>query len=347
MDFDQITLEWEATPTLEFFEASYRIAGLTLAVRSDDRPTLSELATLLGPADRPAPLSGESIPLRALVRARGGRSEFGYLRFEAGGDDVSTPEDFVVAQDSREFPFVVLDSVSAGWTQVAFRGDTAPVFLLRGEHCLFRLAAGWRTAVTLFLYHRLMRARRDAIFFHASSVGIDGRGIFFVGPRASGKSTTALALAARGHAFLGDNTACYLPATGEIVPFRRAVGIRPGPRSAAVTQVLSRAGRDPDRDGWLRLDADVLVEASEPPPIPLGAVVFLDGFAPEPSLTRVAPSREELAMLQPIVGSLVNAAPTRRVFEMARLLSRVEVYRLRPGDPDATATLLEEVFRRP
>jgi hypothetical protein len=59
------------------------------------------------------------------------------------------------------------------------------------------------------------------------------------------------------------------------------------------------------------------------------------------------PSREELAMLQPIIGSLVNASPTQRVFEMARLLSRVEVYRLRPGDPDATATLLEEVFRRP
>jgi hypothetical protein len=230
---------------------------------------------------------------------------------------------------------------------VAFRGDTAPVFLLRGQDCLFRLVPDWRTTVTLLLYHRLMRARRDAIFFHASSVGIDGRGILFVGPRASGKSTTALALAARGHAFLGDNTACYLPATGEILPFRRAVGIRPGPRSEAVTQVLARAGRDPDREGWLRLDADALVETPEPPPTPLGAVVFLGRFAPKPHLVRVEPSREEVAMLQPIIGSLVNASPTRRVFEMARLLSRVEVYRLRPGDPDATATLLEEVFRRP
>jgi hypothetical protein len=348
VEFDRIALEWEVTPTLAVFEAAYHVAGVTLAVRSDDRGALDELTILLGPPDRPSTHSDASVPLRAIIRAHGGPPEFGYLRCEVdGAADVSSPDDFVLAQESRDFPFRVLQSGSHAWTAVAFRGETTPTFVLREGRCLFRLTQEWRTVVTLLLYHRLMRARSDAIFFHASSVGIDGRGVIFVGPRASGKSTTALALAARGHAFLGDNTACYLPATGEILPFRRAVGVRPGPRAQAVTQALARAGRDPERDGWLRLDADALVGSAEPPPTPLSAVVFLAGFAPEPRLVRVEPSREEVAMLQPIVGSLVNAAPTRRVFEMALLLSRVQVYRLTPGDPDATAMLLEEAFRHP
>src|SRR5256885_5521510 len=47
--------------------------------------------------------------------------------------------------------------------------------------------------------------------------------------------------------------------------------------------------------------------------------------------------RLELAELQPIVGSLVNASAVRRVFEMTRMLSRARVFRLSPGgSPEAT-----------
>ena len=63
-----------------------------------------------------------------------------------------------------------------------------------------------------------------------------------VGPKGAGKSTLALALAARGHALLGDEHACYLPATGELLPFRRPVGIKPGPRAAAVESALLAPG---------------------------------------------------------------------------------------------------------
>jgi len=207
----------------------------------------------------------------------------------------------------------------------------------------------WRTAVALFVFNRLLRLRRDAIFFHASSVAIGDKGVLFVGPTGHGKSTTALALAARGHALLGDDTACYLPATGMLLPCRRSVGIRPGPRARAVERAITAAGGDlaAERDQALRVDIDALMDVPPARPVPLSAVVFLAGFLPEPRLLDVRPTRREVGQLQPVVGSLVNAPPARRVFEMARLLSRVAVYRLHPGDPDETAALLEGALGRP
>ena len=71
MEFDRIALEWEATPTLVLFEAAYRVAGVTLTVRSDDQGALDDLAILLGPPDRRPSHSSQSVPLRALIRAHG------------------------------------------------------------------------------------------------------------------------------------------------------------------------------------------------------------------------------------------------------------------------------------
>jgi hypothetical protein len=87
-----------------------------------------------------------------------------------------------------------------------------------------------------------------------------------------------------------------------------------------------------------------LLPAAPAGPVPLRAVVFLRGFAATPRLERIQPGRDEVAALQPFTGSLVNAPATRRVFEMIRLLSAVAVYGLNPGEPDATAARLEEVF---
>jgi hypothetical protein len=229
---------------------------------------------------------------------------------------------------------------------LAFRGDVEPIFSLKGSDCIFRLVPAWRTAVALLVFNRLLRLRRDAIFFHASSVALGRKGVLFVGPKGHGKSTTALALAARGHAFLGDDTACYLPVTGELLPCRRSVGIRPGPRADAIDRALVRAGRnvDDEPDRVLRIDVEALMTTTPAEPAVLGAVVFLDSFAATPQLTRREPTRREIAQLQPVVGSLVNAPPTRRVFEMAHLLSRVAVYRLNPGAPDETAAMLEQTL---
>lgn len=271
---------------------------------------------------------------------------FGDVTLEADDESVLSSADFLLGFGAPEFPFALL-APAHPWTHVALAGESEPFFSLNGRNCRVRLAPDWRKAVALLLLHRLMRVRRDAIFFHASSVALAGRGVLLVGPKGAGKSTLALALAARGHGLLGDEHACYRPASREILPFRRPLGIKPGPRAAAVEGALRRLGRSPERDGMMRIDAETLFpeSQSEPVPIPLAAVIFLNGFAADPKLTRLDPGREELGRLQPVGSSLVNADRTARVFQMTQMLAGTRVFGLIAGDPDATATQIEEAVR--
>jgi hypothetical protein len=167
----------------------------------------------------------------------------------------------------------------------------------------------------------------------------------FVGPKSAGKSTTALALAARGHNFLSDEIAAYLPGTGELIAFRRAVGIKPGPRASAVERGLTADCRTRIiRDGFARLNIESIFAVGPPQNVPLRRIVFLRGFAARPSLERISPGRAEVAGLQPLLSSFLDTSHSRRVFELTRLLSKAKCYQLHPGDPDATADYLEKAF---
>ena len=123
--------------------------------------------------------------------------------------------------------------------------------------------------------------------------------------------------------------------------------LSPGPRARAVQDALARAGRDPERDGMMRLPAEDLLLAPPPDSVPLRAVVFLRGRGDSPRLERVEPGREDLAALQPAGSSFANAASTQRVFQLVRMLSRADVFHLRSGDPDETASVLESALGRP
>jgi hypothetical protein len=251
------------------------------------------------------------------------------------------PADLRLAAGSPDFPFDLLES-SGARIVLARRGEREPALTVDGRRCEFALAPGWARAVALLLLQRLMRCRADAIFFHAGSAAVRGRGTLVVGPKGAGKSTLVMALALRGHALLGDENACYLPATGEIVPFLRPIGIKPGPRSAALDAALTRMGRVPERDGMMRRAVEDLPVTAAAAPAPLAAVVFLTGFSAAARLRVVAPGRVDVGRLQPVGSSMVNAPAARRVLQMARLLAQSRVYELSPGAPDETAAVLEE-----
>jgi hypothetical protein len=188
--------------------------------------------------------------------------------------------------------------------------------------------------------------RSDVIFFHASALGIFGEGTVFVGPSGGGKSTTAMALAARGHNFLSDEVGAYVPETGELIPFRRPVGIKPGPRPTAVERGLpASAAALIERDGFYRVDVDAIFATEPPQALPLRRIVFLRGFAARPCLERIKPGRGEIVELQPLMSSFLNQSHSRRIFELTRLLATAKVYQLHPGDPDETALYLEEAFK--
>lgn len=255
--------------------------------------------------------------------------------------------------DGAEFAFTTSDDAGHfvqledqdGWSCLAFRGEDEPMYAFRERDCLFRLVPEWRKAVVLLILYRLLRLRADAIFLHAATVGINGAGAIFIGPKGAGKSTTALALTARGHSLLSDEFAGWVPATGELVPFLRPVGIKPGIRARRIDNALTpELHRRIERDGFARVGIETLVPVTTPQPLPLRRVIFLAPFEETPRLERIEPGRHDVAMLQPILSSFINASHRQRIFELVRMLSSTRVYRLHPGLPDATADHLQEVF---
>jgi hypothetical protein len=242
--------------------------------------------------------------------------------------------------------FKLLPTLDRGWTGVAFRDQDVPMFAWRGRDCIFHLGPRWRLSIVWLLHWRLLRSRPDIIFFHASALGMFGEGTIFVGPSGGGKSTISMALAARGHNFLSDEVGAYAPDTGQLFPFRRPVGIKPGPRAVAVERGLpARANARIESEGFFRVDLDAIFQTEPPQVAPLRRIVFLRGFCKTPRLERIKPARKELIELQPLLSSFLNASHSRRVFELTRLLATAKVYQLHLGSPDETAIYLEEAFR--
>jgi hypothetical protein len=320
------------------------MADRRIAVECDDRPFFSDFFAMFGGADPvPAPLPTAAdihLDVRAHVHPK-----FGWFRMSESNDLPVDAHEFSFALEADRGTFELLPVKEPGWRCLAFRGSDSPVLAFRGREGLFALSPQWRASILWYLFWRLLRLRSDAIFFHASALGIFGEGTIFVGPKGAGKSTTSLALAARGHNFLSDEIAGYLPASGELMPFRRPVGIKPGPRAAAVERgLVPGAAARIERDGFMRVDVEALFAVEPPRPVPLRRIVFLRGFAARPLLERITPGRGQIVELQPLMSSFLNASHGRRIFELTRLLSTAKVYQLHPGDPDATSIYLEEAF---
>lgn len=317
------------------------LLGVTMEVRSEDAPFLEEFVSIFGGRE-PPPASPRG-RLSVHLEKESDREDYGRLRIS--GDGLSDPAGFLLGFSSPTVPLRLLDSPEAGSVALALASDPDPVFLFRAQECLFRKVPRWRRIVSHFLFLRMLRLRSDALFFHAASVEIAGRGALLIGPKGTGKSTLALALAARGHGFLGDETACYVPASGELLPFRRPVGIKPGPASAIVRDALARLRPAPDEEGLVRVPIESLLPVPPAVAAPLTALVFLSGFGSTAELVPTRAGRDELACLQPIASALTNVPATQRVFEMVRLVSSLACFRLVAADPDETARLLEKELR--
>jgi len=330
----------------KMYAATAKMAGLRITVESDDRDLFDDFYVAFG---GPEPKEGR-IDIRSDVHVEvraGLQPGFGWFCISGANDLVVDGREFSFAIDRKQGPYEALAVDEPGWTAFGFRDTGKLAFAFRDRECLFTLGPYWRRSFIWFLFWRFLRTRSDAIFFHASALGIFGEGTIFAGPPGNGKSTTAVALAARGHNFLSDEVACYLPATGELLPYRRPVGFKPGPRAAAARDSPHRpTPRQVARDGVLRIEIETLFPVEPAQAWPLRRVVFLRGFAEKPLLERIEPGRAEIVELQPLMSSFLNAPHSQRVFELTRLLSTSKVYKLHLGEPDETAAYIEEALGR-
>jgi len=88
----------------------------------------------------------------------------------------------------------------------------------------------------LFLLESIMDRIGKSLVLHGGAVAHGDEGIIVAGPAFAGKSTLVLELVKRGHTFLSDDAAPIDRATGRLLPFPRAVGIRKGPSSPALPE---------------------------------------------------------------------------------------------------------------
>jgi hypothetical protein len=238
-----------------------------------------------------------------------------------------------------------------GWRTLATRAKPEqPVIAMQGPRALVDRDQAWQPLVANLAVNRVLRLQRDLVFFHAASVRVAGRGLILMGPKASGKTTTSLTLASRGHPFLGDEVAAVRPADLALLPFRRAASIRAGMRADRVTRRLDD-GAYPSEvfpDGSARVlanVADLFPEARVEEASPLRAAFFLSGFEPRPRAEPFEFGREHFALLTPIASSLWKVPIGFRMLQLSRLMLGLRCYHLHPGRPEETADLIETLAK--
>jgi hypothetical protein len=172
---------------------------------------------------------------------------------------------------------------------------------------------------------------------HASAVAIGGRALALCGPAGAGKSTTAAALAGRGHRLVADDVLALREEGGRIAAQPAYPHLRLWPD---VVAPLFGTGAElpPLTPNWdkrlLRLDA-----AFHPDPLPVGAVYLLDAREGDVRAPRLEPMRGAEAVLALVANAYAGwfparTAQARELETLGRLARTVPVVRVTPAaDP--------------
>ena len=237
-----------------------------------------------------------------------------------------------------------------GWRTISINDSSAKPFIaMRGLRAIVDLGQVWQPFVANYAVSRVLRLQPQLLFFHAGSIGINGRGLMVTGPKNSGKTTTSMTLASRGHSFLGDEMAAVDKRSGAMFPFRRAVSIRAGPRSNRVDDQMSKRDFRSERfpDGGERVLANVgeMFPDAAAAAATLTSIFFLRSFAAKPVASPFPFGVEHFHMLSPLTCSMWGVPAVTRMMDLARLAGRAKCYFLDLGEPDDTADLIEQIVR--
>jgi hypothetical protein len=325
---------------------AYRLGDGVLELECEDAPLGDRLRNTYAEC-RVRP--GEDPPgprVRCLVRSADGPAVLVGFEDPAPLDTIRFAIQLFPDRGYRELPFP-----SPGWRLL---GDAEGQPLLAADDagtCLVGRTGPWQGLVGSLAVNRVLRLQQDVLFFHAASAVIGGAGLLVTGPKGAGKSTTALTLAAREHGFLGDEVAAVRVGTWDLLPMRRAVSLRPGPRSRAVEEARARhPGTEevfPDGTRRVLLQVRDLFPAAAARGARLHAVFFLGSFRERACVRSLAAGPSDVRRLAPLGCTLWGAPPGRRLMHFLQLLSGVRSFLLEPGDPDETADLIERTVDRP
>jgi hypothetical protein len=328
----------------------YQFADGKVDVSSEDEPFARRIAQIFGEC----------------ATSGGGPARFSIgcqVRISASGSAVALIFDDAEPLDAAAFNlslfpdrrFREVGCEVAGWRFLASLLDDRPFAAFGCDVTLMDRKRAWEAFAGHYILHRVLRLQKRILFFHASSVVIDGNGVMLAGPENSGKTTVSMTLATRGSAFFGDDIAAVrLPGDlpyHELIPLRRSVCVRPGPRAALVNARFSavRYTEEPYEDGETRIRAFAadLFPSAPVKPGRLGAIFFLKGFAERPRVEPVSAGVEQVGWLTPLASSLWGVPASVRMLDFVRLLKGVLCFSLYVGGlPEETAATVEETVRK-
>ena len=219
---------------------------------------------------------------------------------------------------------------------------------IRGTRITIDRELPWQMMVAHYFLTHVMSLQPDLMFFHGATSAIGEKGLLLSGDKGSGKSTLSLALAARGHGFLGDEIAAVHRITRTLLPFRRQASMRHGPQSGAVARYLRENEIENETlpDGTVRFRAQVssMFPAATARPVEFTHAFFLGERSKSPRVERFEFSSRDLPLIAPLHATLMNAPAGGQALSFAKLFGATRCHRLSPGgSPDETADLIENI----
>ena len=250
--------------------------------------------------------------------------------------------------------YVDVPGPAHGWRMLVDGGDRGrPLMASDGRRIVVDLDRAPAELATDCVVSVAQAVQKDVLFLHSASFGVAGAGGLLVGFGQAGKSTTALALAARGNAFLGDDLAAVRTASRELLPFPKTMRLRPGPyvgsleRRLRETRHTAAAGDD---GPCTYVSMGDLFPASVGRALPLRFAFLLDGFGARPRLTPYRPGIADAKRLRAAISLSIpcwGLSPGRdlmRFLALVNLLSQVDCYLLELGSPEDSASAIEELM---
>jgi hypothetical protein len=250
-------------------------------------------------------------------------------------------------------PYAISDAQRTGWSLIggsnrSIAAASRTGLLIDPHNVAEDFMADYLVAATLSVQSNVM-------VMHAASLQLGSGGAILTGASHAGKTTTSMHLASRGHRLLGDEMAVIRLGSRELLPLRRSLSLRAGPRSPVLASALQRArvceGHSVNgKIGPLRIDE--VFSASGDGPVGFKAAFFLNGFSEraviEPfDLTLNDESAFDHLSANEVASISWGMTPQRRTLRLLalkQLMGHVRCWKLRVGPPDETARLIESTM---
>jgi hypothetical protein len=331
--------------------AAYQLGDTRLQMDVDDPVLLTGFAPRYGDC-AVVPSAGADVPAVRCTMRRSLDPPFVVLTFHEGAPPDAAAAAYSLLRPTHAVgPFRVWDSPLPGWRLAG--GATGPVLAACDAQVLFHRKLIPAEFLAEYLVGITLAAQPWMLPIHGASLQIGEAGAVLVGASHSGKTTTSLHLAARGHTLLGDEIALIRLATSEVVPFRRAVNPRPGRYGQELAATL-RLSDDGDGSAaspqWARPHRITELFPDRPArPAPVRAIFFLAGFADRASLEPFQLTLDRADVISWITTPEIaycswGLVPARRAFRLLvlkQLIARIPCWLVKAGPPRDTAELIE------